>query len=128
MRISRIALVIVGLLFVGLGILGVVLPVLPTTPFLIVAAACFAKSSPRLHQMLLDNRIFGPMIRDWQAHRSIPLRAKRIALVSMVLACAWSCYVLQSYLWGALVIALITGPFIFVWRLPISEQKPPEGR
>lgn len=126
MPISRIAFIIVGLFFVGLGILGVVLPVLPTTPFLIVAAACFAKSSPRLHQMLLDNRIFGPLIRDWQAHRSIPLRAKRIALTSMVLACAWSCYVLQSYLWGALVIALIIGPFIFVWRLPLSKPKPSE--
>ena len=90
--------------------------------FLIVAAGCFAKSSPRLHQMLLDNEVFGPLIRDWQRHRSIPKRGKRIALVSMVLACAWSCYVLQSYLWGAIVIGLIAGPFIFIWRLPITEN------
>ncbi|MBO9490087.1 YbaN family protein [Endozoicomonas sp. G2_1] len=113
---------IVGLFFVGLAILGVVLPILPTTPFLLVAAACFAKSSPYLYDKLLSNRIFGPMIRDWRAHRSIPKRAKRIALLTMLLALIWSCYRLQHWYWQALVLVLIVPPAIFVARLPLSEH------
>ena len=72
---------IIGVFFVGLAALGAVLPILPTTPFLLVSAGCFAKSSPRLHKMLLSNKIFGPMIYHWQDSRSIPQRAKIIALI-----------------------------------------------
>lgn len=114
---------IIGLFFVGLAILGVALPLLPTTPFLLVAAGCFAKSSPRLHQKLLNNRVFGPMIRDWQEHRSIPLRAKIISLVSIVLAAAWSVYILPETYLKVLVVVLIAGPFIFIARLPLSEHR-----
>ncbi|NMP29954.1 DUF454 domain-containing protein [Thalassotalea sp. M1531] len=116
----------IGLLFVGLAMAGAALPVLPTTPFLLVAAACFAKSSPRLYNKLISNKVFGPMILDWQEHRAIPKRAKIISLISMVLAVAWSCYVLPEPHWQLLVIALVTGPFIFIWRLPLSEDKKSE--
>lgn len=112
---------IVGLFFVGLAILGAVLPILPTTPFLLVAATCFAKSSPRMHKMLLDNKVFGPLIYHWQASRSIPRSAKVIALTSIVLASCWSCYLLDNNILRVVVIALVTGPFIFLWRLPISD-------
>ncbi|WP_440876419.1 YbaN family protein [Thalassotalea sp. PLHSN55] len=111
---------IAGLFFVALAMLGAVLPLLPTTPFVLVAA-CFAKSSPRLHKMLLENKVFGPLIYHWQASRSIPKRAKVIALLSMVLAGAWSCYILPSLWLKVLVVVLIAGPFIFLWRLPISD-------
>ena len=107
-----------GVFFVGLGVLGVALPVLPTTPFLLVAAACFAKSSPELHQKLLNNRIFGPLIRDWQEHRAIPKKAKAISLTMMTLAACWSCYILNSTFWQVTVIALILFPAIYVYRLP----------
>lgn len=72
-----------GFVCVGLASLGIVLPLLPTTPLLLVAAACFARTDPRFHRWLLTNRVFGPIIRDWQQHRCIPLRAK-IATVVMV--------------------------------------------
>ncbi|MFD2168038.1 YbaN family protein [Thalassotalea euphylliae] len=112
-----------GLFFVGLAALGAVLPVLPTTPFLLVAAACFAKSSPYLYQKLLDNRVFGPLIRDWQEYKAIPKRGKVIALMSIVLAVSWSCYVLNSWYWQLLVVALVTPSAIFIYRLPLSEDK-----
>lgn len=112
---------IAGLFFVGLGLLGIVLPILPTTPFILVAAACFAKSSPRMHKMLLANKVFGPLIYHWQASRSIPKSAKIMALTSIILAACWSCYLLESHLLRALIIALVAGPFIFLWRLPISD-------
>lgn len=64
-----------------LGVIGVFLPVLPTTPFIILAAACFARSSPRLEAWLLSHRIFGPLLRDWRERGAIPRRAKLAALV-----------------------------------------------
>ena len=116
-----LVLKVTGILFVGLAILGVVLPILPTTPFLLVAAACFAKSSPEMQRRLLANKTFGPMIHDWQKYRSIPKKAKRIALLTMILSVCWSAFMLQSALLTALVVALIIGPFIFVARLPESR-------
>ena len=75
---------LVGILFVVLGAIGAVLPLLPTTPFVLVAAWCFARSSPRLHRWLLESRLFGPMLRDWEENRCVPLRAKITAVVMMV--------------------------------------------
>lgn len=116
-----LVLKVTGILFVGLAILGVVLPILPTTPFLLVAAACFAKSSPEMQRRLLANKTFGPLINDWQKHRSIPRKAKRVALLTMILSVCWSAYMLKSALLTALVVALVIGPFIFVARLPLSK-------
>ena len=60
-----------GFLFVGIGAVGIVLPVLPTTPFLLLAAGCFAQSSERWHAWLINTRLFGGLIRDWEEHRCI---------------------------------------------------------
>lgn len=73
-----------GLLFLLLGGIGVVLPLLPTTPFVLLAAACFAKSSPRMHGWLLQNEIFGPILRDWERSKCISPRVKTLALFMMV--------------------------------------------
>lgn len=120
-KAKKLFLKAIGLIFVGLAILGVVLPILPTTPFLLVAAACFAKSSPRLQKKLLANKTFGPLIHEWQQHRSIPRKAKRVALLTIILSVVWSAYLLQSMVLTGLVFALVLGPFIFLWRLPISK-------
>ena len=120
-KTKKFLLKVTGIIFVGLAILGVVLPILPTTPFLLVAAACFAKSSPRLQKKLLANKTFGPLIHEWQQHRSIPRKAKRIALLTIILSVVWSAYLLKSAILTLLVFALVIGPFIFLWRLPISK-------
>ncbi|MBE0553129.1 MAG: YbaN family protein [Rhodobacteraceae bacterium] len=86
----RVVWVAAGLLSVALGVLGIFLPLLPTTPLMILAAACFAKSSPRLHDWLLNHRTFGPAIRDWRENRAIAPKAKRAALIAMVAAFALS--------------------------------------
>lgn len=72
-----------GGLFLALGFLGVVLPVLPTTPFLLLAAGCFARSSPRLHGWLVAHPVFGPPILNWQENGAISRGAKRLAVGSM---------------------------------------------
>ena len=113
---------ITGIFFVALAFIGAFLPLLPTTPFLLVAAACFAKSSPRMHKMLLANKVFGPMIYHWQQSRSIPKRAKIISLSSIVIATLWSCYILPALWMKVFVVVLVTWPFIFLWRLPLSDS------
>ena len=82
--IARSVWLVVGLLALGLGGLGVVLPLLPTTPFLLVAAAAFARSSPRLEQWLLNHRLFGALIANWQRHGAIDRSTKWFAVLSMV--------------------------------------------
>jgi len=78
-----------GLMFVGLGLAGVFLPLLPTTPFLLLAAGCFARSSPAFHDWLLTHRLLGPYIRDWERDRSIPLMAKVTAVAMMAASLSW---------------------------------------
>lgn len=74
-----------GFSLVGLAALGLILPLLPTTPLLILAAACFAQSSERWHRWLMEHRVFGELLRNWQDHRCIPLRAKCVAVAAIVL-------------------------------------------
>lgn len=73
-----------GLAFVGLGLLGTVLPVLPTTSFMILALWCFARSSKRFHDWLYHHRVFGPPLQQWDQHRVIPPLAKIVAVTAMV--------------------------------------------
>lgn len=70
------------------GLIGVALPLLPTTPFVLLAAFAAARGSPRLHAWLLHHRVFGEVIRDWSATRAVARRAKVAALVAMVVAAA----------------------------------------
>ena len=82
---SRALWLIIGLSSLGCGILGVVLPLLPTTPFILVSVFAFARSSPRLHDWLISHQRFGPLITNWQRHGAIDRRTKYIALTVMVL-------------------------------------------
>lgn len=81
---------LLGLIFLGVGALGALLPLLPATPFVLLSAACFARSSERWHRRLLASDTFGPMIRNWEQRRCISCRVKAIAIVSMVLVGGFS--------------------------------------
>lgn len=85
----RWLLLIFGWLCVGLGCLGAVLPVLPTTPFLLLALWAFSRSSERFHGWLIHHRWLGRYVTAWERHRVIPLRAKIIAITSMTASMVW---------------------------------------
>lgn len=82
-RLGRFGWLILGFTSLGCGAVGVVLPLLPTTPFVLLAAMAFAKSSPRLRRRLEKHRIFGPMIADWEQHGAIEWRYKLLACCMM---------------------------------------------
>jgi uncharacterized membrane protein YbaN (DUF454 family) len=87
---QRIILIIIGWIAVVLGTLGVVLPLLPTTPFILLAAWCFARSSPRFHDWLLYRSWFGGYLRHWQKHRAMPPGAKPRAILLILVTFAIS--------------------------------------
>jgi uncharacterized membrane protein YbaN (DUF454 family) len=82
----RIIWLIAGFISLVLAGIGVVLPLLPTTPFVILAAFCFAKSSPALHNWLMRSPTFGKALRDWQTHRAISRRGKAASMFAMALS------------------------------------------
>ena len=87
----RVVLIVVGFISLFLGGLGIFIPLLPTTPFVLVAAFAFANSSETLHQWLLDHNVFGPLINNWRRHRSISRTTKVMSILSMlvILVISW---------------------------------------
>ena len=118
----KMVLMIFGWFFVSLAAVGLFVPLLPTVPFLLVAAACFARSSDKFHQWLLNHRVFGAMIHHWQQTRSIPRRAKYIALVSIVISGAVSLYMIDTLAIQVLLVVLLSIPMVILLRLPITEN------
>lgn len=100
-----------GLCFLLLAAVGVVVPLLPTTPFVLLAAGCFARSSPRLHRWLLNSTLFGPSLHHWEQHRCLSCRVKRVALGSMLLVGGTSLLLVQPRGWvqALALLGLATG-------------------
>ncbi|MDI7861842.1 YbaN family protein [Rhizobiaceae bacterium n13] len=116
MRLIYLAL---GWTMVALGVVGVFLPVLPTTPFLLLAAWLFARSSNRFERWLLTHPFLGPPLQDWREHGAIPRRGKAIALVMMAASFVvfwWR--VEPSPLWAAVVAAILLGSGTFIVTRP----------
>lgn len=112
-----------GALFLLIGILGLFLPLLPTTPFVLLAAACFARGSQRFHAWLLSHPRFGPLVHDWQAHRSIPLRAKCLALSMMWLSMGTTAWLMRARPVASLaLIACAAAVSAWMVRLPTRPR------
>ena len=121
---SRIVWLAAGLVAVGIGAVGVVVPGLPTTVFFIVAASCFARSSPRFERWVLDLPKIGPLVRDHRAGLGMPRRAKVIALAMMWTAIALSGVALRHrpVLVAVLVAVGLVGTAYIAWRVPTRER------
>lgn len=119
----RYALIIIGLTSTAMAVAGIFLPVLPTVPLLLLAAACFSRSSERFHQWLLGHPSLGPMIMSYLDGQGIPLRAKIIAITALWLSITVSTLLLISLLWvKILLIAVGLCVTIYLLRLPLRES------
>ncbi len=113
-----------GFLFVGLAFAGALLPLLPTTPFLLLAAACFARSSEKWHQWLLSNPTFGPLIRNWQDHRCISNASRAIAIGSIIVFGGYSVAFAVSNLYLQVAGGILVGYAItYLARIPACQKE-----
>ncbi len=103
-ELTRTLLIISGTLCVALGILGMLLPVLPTTPFLLLAAICYARSSKRFYQWLITNRWFGEYIRNYREGRGIPLKQKVFTIFLLWLTIGYTAWFVVSLWWVKLIL------------------------
>ena len=116
--VGRLVWFALGMTALGLGMLGVFLPLLPTTPFVLLAAFAFARSSKRWHDWLLAHRIFGPMIENWRAYGAISRRAKILSAVSLlgvfclslVLNVSSTVLIIQAIVLSASALFILTRP------------------
>ncbi|HUF88293.1 MAG TPA: YbaN family protein [Thermohalobaculum sp.] len=115
---KRTLWIITGLIFTGLGIVGLALPLMPGAVCLIVAAFCFAQGSPRLHDWLVNHRHLGPFIRDWRERRAISRPAKRAAIAGMGLSFVLTAALGVPPLALAALAAVLVASGIFVWTRP----------
>ncbi|UCE70820.1 MAG: YbaN family protein [Nitrospiraceae bacterium] len=120
--IHKPILITLGLLCVGLAVLGIFLPVLPTTPLLLLALACFAKSSEKLHTWLLTNKTFGPLIKTWHETRSMPRKAKIYAIISIVIVGGISFYSVHTSTLKLILVAALIIPVIIILTIKTTES------
>lgn len=116
----RLVFLVLGCAFLGLGLVGIYTPMLPTTPFMILAAGCFARSSPKFYRWLITHRTFGRLLRDWEDRRAIPRYAKYLSWTMMSLSCALLFWRLPRECWWIAMVASMICLATAVWmaRLP----------
>lgn len=120
----RAGWLVLGLVFVGLGFVGAFVPLMPTTIFLILAAACFTRSSPRLEGWLLNHPRFGPTLRAWRAEGAVPRRAKIAACLGMAAGYGLFWWAVRPGLWLGLAVAAVMA----ACALFVASRPSPGGR
>ena len=119
---QRLLWLAAGVVSLVTGIVGIFLPLLPTTPFVLLAGYCVARSSTRCERWLLTHPRFGPIIADWRANRAVPLRAKQFAVVMMALSSASAWWLLPPKVgWVPTVVCLLVGTWLL--RLPTAPPR-----
>ncbi len=125
----RVVLLTLGSLALLLGIIGIFLPGLPTTPFVLVAAACYARASETFYRRLIANPTVGPLIIEWRRHHSIPYRIKVIAITTMSLTICVSIWTLSAMPWLQAMLAFIgASTAIMLWRIPSRDRQTAQER
>lgn len=119
----QILLITLGTFFVGVGIAGIFIPVLPTTPFLLLSAALYAKSSTRFYNWLINNRIFGQYIKNYREGKGIPLRLKIITITLLWITIGCSAIFAVDILWVRIMLVLIAvGVTVHVVRIKPKKR------
>ena len=119
----RALLIIVGTIFVGLGIVGIFIPILPTTPFLLLAAACYSKGSQRFYHWLLSNRWFGAYIDNYRHKRGMPLKTKIVTVALLWLTIGVSAaFAVQSLTVRIILVLIAVGVSIHILSIKTLKQ------
>ena len=120
--VKRTGYLLLGSFSLMLAIIGVFLPLLPTTPLVLLAAYFYSRSSQRLYQRLLSHSLFGPIIRDWEAEGAIPLKIKWLSSSMMLLMISYPVCVKQLPLWMDIsMLSLIAVGMLYIWTRPTSR-------
>jgi len=131
---SRWVFIALGYVSLVLGFVGVFLPLLPTTPFVLLAAFFFSKGSERLHRWLINHPRFGSYLRDWEAEQVIPLVGKYSSTLTMVPLVTWAILTREIPLvFEVAMVATVVGTLLFIWTRPsrrskCSEESTPSDR
>ncbi len=125
-RAVELLLKIAGTLALVIGGVGIILPLLPTTPFLLLAAVCYARSSERLYRWLLYNRWFGKYIRNWHEGRGIPMKTKAVSILFLILTIGYSAAFVVPFFIGKVALILIA-VCVSVHILSVPTLEPDAG-
>ncbi|MFH0920599.1 MAG: YbaN family protein [Fibrobacterota bacterium] len=118
--VARLLFNVAGLLCVGLGTLGLVLPFLPATPFFLLAAFCFYRGSEALYRWLFSNRLFGERLQSYLQYRTLPFRTKVVALICLWSSIGFSIVHLENLALRLFLFAVATGVSVHLFRLRTS--------
>lgn len=106
-RVLKLLLISVGTVFLVLGVIGIFLPIVPTTPFLLLAAACYARSSKRFYDWLINNKLFGSFIKNYRDGRGVPLKVKVFTLSLLWVTIVFSVFVIITITMVKLILVII---------------------
>ena len=117
----KIVLNVIGCIAIVLAVLGVFLPLLPTTPFLLLASACFVRGSDRMHHWLRHHPLFGEYLRNFEDKRALPLRAKVVSLVLLWTSMIYSIYLVKPLFLRIMLLAIAAGVTTMILRMKTLE-------
>ena len=124
----RYFLIILGWLCVGLAFIGVMVPGIPTTIFLIIALWAFAKSSKKFHAWLISHKKFGPILKNWQSHKVVPKKAKILMVILQIIAVMVLYFTTKSILLSIFVLIILVFVAWYVLGLPNSVEITRSGK
>ena len=123
-QLLRWILITAGTIFVGLGIIGIFLPILPTTPFLLLAAACYARSSKKFYGRLLNNKLFGVYIKNYREGKGVPLKVKIFSISLLWITILFSVFLIIQISWiGIFLIIIAVGVTVHILTIKTFTQK-----
>lgn len=121
-RLIKWVLIIAGTFFIGLGIIGIFLPLLPTTPLLLLAAACFARSSERFYNWLLNNRLLGNYIKNYREGKGVPLKAKVFTISLLWITIIFSAFFVSNFIARVILFLIAVGVTIHILSIRTLKQ------
>ena len=122
-KLTKIIFIIAGSIFVALGIVGMILPLIPTTPFLLLGAACYARSSEKFYFWLLNHKLFGKFIKNYLEGKGISLKGKILSVSLLWLSISYTIYALPSFYGGVFLVLLASGVTAYLLSLNTYREE-----